>query len=66
MDKARIVKNLIKGRQEQINAKHKILHMIHGWVIHYNKAGKVWVAEKGDERVLRKNEAILADIVMKG
>lgn len=66
MDKARIVKNLINGRKDQMKTKAKLIHIIHGWEVYYNTVGKVWVAEKGDERVIRSNEAILADIVMKG
>lgn len=57
MNKARIIKAL-KNRNE--------VHSINGWKVAYNIAGRVWVAEKGTQRVIRSSEAILANIVMKG
>lgn len=66
MNKARIVSILNKGRKDQIDTDQKIIHNINGWEVSYNKVGKVFVAEKGSQRVIRSNEAILANIVMKG
>ena len=60
MNKARITSILIKGRRDQINSDQKIVHNIHGWNVTYNVAGKVFVAEKGLQRVIRSNESILA------
>lgn len=57
MNKSKIIKAL-KNRNE--------VHSINGWKIAYNASGKVWVAEKGTQRVIRSSEAILANIVMKG
>ena len=65
MNKARIASILIKGRRDQINSSQKIVHNIHGWNVTYNVAGKVFVAEKGSQRVIRSNEAILAGISCK-
>lgn len=66
MNKARIISILNKGRKDQIDTDQKIIHNINGWEVSYNKVGKVFVAEKGSQRVIRSNEAILANIVMKG
>ncbi len=63
MDKARITSILIKGRRDQVNSDKKIEHNIHGWNVTYNVAGKVFVAEKGSQRVIRSNEAILAGVL---
>ena len=63
MNKARIASILIKGRRDQINSSQKIVHNIHGWTVTYNVAGKVFVAEKGSQRVIRSNEAILAGVL---
>ena len=63
MNKARIVSILIKGRKDQINSDKKIVHNIHGWNVTYNVAGKVFVAEKDSQRVIRSNEAILAGVL---
>lgn len=63
MNKARIASILIKGRRDQINSSQKIVHNIHGWNVIYNVAGKVFVAEKGSQRVIRSNEAILAGVL---
>lgn len=57
MSKSNIIKAL-KNRDE--------VHFINGWKVAYNTAGKVWVAEKGTQRVIRSSEAILANIVLKG
>lgn len=57
MSKSSIIKAL-KNRNE--------VHSINGWEVAYNTAGKVWVAEKGTQRVIRSSEAILANIIMKG
>lgn len=57
MSKSKIIKAL-KNRNE--------VHSINGWKVAYNTSGKVWVAEKGTQRVIRSSEAILANIVMKG
>ena len=64
MNKARIVSILIKGRKDQINSDQKIVHNIHGWNVTYNVAGKVFVAEKGSQRVIRSNESILARVLV--
>lgn len=56
MSKSNIIKAL-KNRDEA--------HSINGWKVAYNTAGKVWVAEKADKRVIRSSEAILANIIMK-
>lgn len=66
MNKARVISILNKGRKDQIDTDQKIIHNINGWEVSYNKVGKVFVAEKGSQRVIRSNEAILANIVMKG
>lgn len=66
MNKARIVTILNKGRKDQMSTSQKIIHNIHGWEVSYNTTGKVWIAEKGSQRVIRSSEAILANIVMKG
>ena len=63
MNKARITSILIKGRIDQSNSSHKIVHNIYGWNVTYNVAGKVFVAEKGSQRVIRSNEAILAGVL---
>ena len=63
MNKARITSILIKGRRDQINSSQKIVHNIYGWNVTYNVAGKVFVAEKGSQRVIRYNEAILAGVL---
>ena len=63
MNKARIVSILIKGRKDQINSDQKIVHSIHGWNVTYNVAGKVFVAEKDSQRVIRSNESILAGVL---
>ncbi len=63
MNKARITSILIKGRRDQINSDQKIIHNIRGWNVTYNVAGKVFVAEKGSQRVIRSNEAILAGVL---
>lgn len=63
MNKARIISILNKGRKDQIDSDQKIIHNIHGWEVSYNKVGKVFVAEKGSQRVIRSNEAILAGIL---
>ena len=63
MNKARIASILIKGRRDQINSDQKIIHNINGWEVSYNKVGKVFVAEKGSQRVIRFNEAILAGVL---
>ena len=63
MNKARILSILIKGRRYQINSSQKIVHNIYGWNVTYNVAGKVFVAEKGSQRVIRSNEAILAGVL---
>ena len=63
MDKSRIASILIKCRKDQINSDHKIVHNIHGWNVTYNVAGKVFVAEKDSQRVIRSNEAILAGVL---
>ena len=63
MNKARITSILIKGRRDQINSYQKIVHNIYGWNVAYNVAGKVFVAEKGSQRVIRSNEAILAGVL---
>ena len=57
MSKSKIIKAL-KNRNE--------VHSINGWKVAYNTAGRVWIAEKGDKRVIRSSEAILANIIMKG
>lgn len=57
MSKSNIIKAL-KNRNE--------VHYINGWRVAYHTAGKVWVAEKGNKRAIRTNEAILANIIMKG
>lgn len=36
---------------------------INNWKVSYNKFGDIYVAEKDNKRVLRKNEVILADIL---
>lgn len=64
MNKARITSILIKGRKDQINSDQKIVHNIHGWNVTYSVAGKVFVAEKGSQRVIRSNEAILARVLV--
>lgn len=64
MNKARITSILIKGRRDQINSDQKIVHNIHGWNVTYNVAGKVFVAEKGSQRVIRSNESILARVLV--
>ena len=64
MNKARITSILIKGRRDQINSSQKIVHNIYGWNVTYNVAGKVFVAEKGSQRVIRSNEAILARVLV--
>ena len=63
MNKARIASILIKGRRDQINSSQKIVHNIYGWNVTYNVVGKVFVAEKGSQRVIRSNEAILAGVL---
>ena len=63
MNKARITSILIKGRRDQINSSQKIVHNIYDWNVTYNVAGKVFVAEKGSQRVIRSNEAILAEVL---
>ena len=63
MNQARIASILIKGRRDQINSSQKIVHNIYGWNVTYNVAGKVFVAEKGSQRVIRSNEAILAGVL---
>lgn len=63
MNKAKIASILIKGRRDQINSDQKIIHSIHGWNVTYNVAGKVFVAEKDSRRVIRSNEAILAEVL---
>ena len=63
MNKARIASILIKGRRDQINSDQKIIHNINGWEVSYNKVGKVFVAEKGSQRVIRSSEAILAGVL---
>lgn len=63
MNKARIASILIKGRKDQINSDQKIIHNINGWEVSYNKVGKVFVAEKGSQRVIRSSEAILARVL---
>ena len=63
MNKARIISILIKGHKDQINSDQKIVHNIHGWNVTYNVAGKVFVAEKDSQRVIRSNEAILAGVL---
>lgn len=60
MDKARIISILNKGHKDQ-----KIVHNINSWEVSYNKVGKVFVAEKGSQRVIRSNEAILAGVLAK-
>lgn len=65
MNKARIVSILNKGRKDQIDTDQKIIHNINGWKVSYNKVGKVFVAEKGSQRVIRSNEAILAGVLAK-
>lgn len=64
MNKTRITSILIKGRRDQINSDQKIVHNIHGWNVTYNVAGKVFVAEKGSQRVIRSNESILARVLV--
>ena len=63
MDKARITSILIKGRKDKINSYQEIVHNIHGWNVTYSVAGKVFVAEKGSQRLIRSNEAILAGVL---
>lgn len=63
MNKARIASILIKGRRDQINSDQKIIHNINGWEVSYNKVGKVFVAEKCSQRVIRSSEAILAGVL---
>lgn len=63
MNKARIASILIKCRRDQINSDQKIVHNINGWEVSYNKVGKVFVAEKGSQRVIRSSEAILAGVL---
>ena len=63
MNKARITSILIKGRKDQINSDQKVVHNIHSWNVTYNVAGKVFVAEKGSQRVIRSNESILARVL---
>lgn len=53
--------NIIKALKN-----HNEVHSINGWRVAYHAAGKVWIAEKGTQRVIRSSEAILANIVMKG
>lgn len=48
------IKNL-RGTTSSVN--------INNWKVVYNKFGDIYIAEKGDKRVLRKNEVILADIL---
>lgn len=52
------IKKIIKGLK-----KSAIPVNINDWKVSYNKFGDIFVAEKGDKRVLRKNETILADII---
>lgn len=63
MNKARIISILNKGRKDQIDTDQKIIHNINGWEVSYNKVGKVFVAEKGSQRVIRSSEAILAGVL---
>lgn len=63
MNKARIISILNKGRKDQTDTDQKIVHSINGWNVTYNKAGKVFVAEKNGQRVIRSNEAILAGVL---
>lgn len=65
MNKARIISILNKGRKDQIDSAEKIIHNINGWEVSYNKVGRVFIAEKGSQRVIRSNEAILASIISK-
>ena len=57
MNKAEVkkaIKNL-RGTTSSVN--------INNWKVSYNRFGDIYVAEKGNKRVLRKNEVILADIL---
>ena len=57
MNKAEVkkaIKNL-RGTTSLVN--------INNWKVSYNKLGDIYVAEKDNKRVLRKNEVILADIL---
>lgn len=63
MNKARIISILNKGRKDQNDTDQKVIHNINGWEVSYNKVGKVFVAEKGSQRVIRSNEAILAGVL---
>lgn len=63
MNKARIISILNKGRKDQTDSDQKIIHNINGWEVSYNKVGKVFVAEKGSQRVIRSSEAILAGVL---
>jgi hypothetical protein len=48
------IKNL-RGTTSSVN--------INNWKVSYNRFGDIYVAEKDNKRVLRKNEVILADIL---
>lgn len=57
MNKAEVkkaIKNL-RGTASPVN--------INNWKVSYNKFGDIYVAEKDNKRVLRKNEVILADVL---
>ena len=57
MNKAEVkkaIKNL-RGTTSSVN--------INNWKVSYNKFGDIYVAEKDNKRVLRKNEVILADVL---
>lgn len=57
MNKAEVkkaIKNL-RGTTSSVN--------INNWKVSYNKFGDIYVAEKDNKRVLRKNEVILTDVL---